>query len=143
MFCESVKAATVRYCEAIARSAADPHRLLAHHYTRYLGHMAGGQAISRLIQRHYNIDSRSLTFYDFSALADTHHYRKQYKNLLDLLPWSPTDQAEYIAESQVAYQLNIELFDELGKLCGVVPRTGLIANDFFSGERAHGLARNL
>lgn len=66
-----------------------------------------------------------------SALGDTYHYRKQYKNLLDLLPWSPTEQVEYIAESQVAYQLNIELFDELGKLCGVIPRTGLIANDFF------------
>jgi heme oxygenase len=69
---------------------------------------------------HYNIDAVSLTFYDFSALGDTHHYRKQYKNLLDLLPWSPTEQAEYIAESQVAFQLNIELFDELGGACGVV-----------------------
>jgi heme oxygenase len=121
---DRVSAATRNYCGAIAASAADPHRLLAHHYTRYLGDMAGGQVISRLMQRHYNIDhynidAVSLTFYDFSALGDTHHYRKQYKNLLDLLPWSPTEQAEYIAESQVAFQLNIELFDELGRACGV------------------------
>jgi len=134
---DRVSAATRNYREAIAASAADPHRLLAHHYTRYLGDMAGGQAVSRLMQRHYNIDRVSLTFYDFSALGDTHHYRKQYKNLLDLLPWSPIEQAEYIAESQVAYQLNIELFDELGRVCGASPRTGLNGSDFFSSERAH------
>lgn len=134
---ERLSLATGNYCQAIAASAADPHRLLAHHYTRYLGDMAGGQAISRLMQRHYNINAVSLTFYDFSALGDTHHYRKQYKNLLDLLTWSPTEQAEYIAESQVAYQLNIELFEELGKVCGVSPRTGLNGSDFFASERAH------
>jgi heme oxygenase len=134
---DRVGAATRNYCKTIVTSTGDPHRLLAHHYTRYLGDMAGGQAISRLMQRHYNIDAACLTFYDFSALGDTHHYRKQYKNLLDLLPWSPTEQAEYVAESRVAYQLNIELFDELGEVCGVSPRTGLNGNDFFASERAH------
>lgn len=140
---ERVNVATKNYCEAIIASAAQPHRLLAHHYTRYLGDMAGGQAISRLMQRHYNIDRGSLSFYDFAALGDTHHYRKQYKNLLDLLAWSPTEQAEYISESQVAYQLNIELFDELGRICGVTPRTGSNGNDFFASERAHGLTQTL
>ncbi len=133
--------ATKNYCEAIMASAEHPHRLLAHHYTRYLGDMAGGQAISRLMQRHYNIDPRSLSFYDFEALGDTYHYRKQYKNLLDLLAWTPTEQAEYIAESQVAYQLNIELFDELGSICGVTPRTGSNGNDFFASERAHSVTQ--
>jgi heme oxygenase len=133
--------ATNNYCAAILASAAEPHRILAHHYTRYLGDMAGGQAISRLMQRHYNIDPRSLTFYDFAALGDTHHYRKQYKNLLDLLAWSPTEQAEYIAESQLAYQLNIELFDELGRICGVLPRTGSSGNDFFASEKAHSVTQ--
>ncbi len=74
----------------------------------------------------------SLSFYDFSALGGTHYYRKQYKNLLDLLPWSQTEQVEYISEYQLAYQLNIELFDELGALCGVESRTGLNGNDFFA-----------
>ena len=132
-------AATRKYCEVISASAMAPHRLLAHHYTRYLGDMAGGQAISRLMQRHYNIDPGSLSYYDFAALGDTHHYRKQYKNLLDLIAWTPIEKSEYIVESQISYQLNIELFDELGRTCGVSPRTGSNGNDFFASERAHGL----
>lgn len=128
---------TVRYCEAITQSAGRPHRLLAHHYTRYLGDMAGGQAISALMQRHYGLEPSHLTFYDFAELGDTRHYRKRYKNLMDLLPLSPVEQAEFIAESSVAYQLNIDLFDELGEICGVTARAGLVGNDFFSGERHH------
>lgn len=131
---------TNRYATAIHSATESPQRLLAHHYTRYMGDMAGGQAISRLMQRHYNIETSFLSFYDFSELGDLHHYRKQYKHLLDLLPWSPTEQAEFIAESETAYWLNVALFDELGEMCGVAQSSEpsrSVAHSFLSNERHH------
>lgn len=51
--------AGMAYADAIAASAAaSPHALLAHHYTRYLGDMAGGQAIAALVQRNYGVPAR-------------------------------------------------------------------------------------
>ncbi len=131
---------TKEYASAIQSAATSPQRLLAHHYTRYLGDMAGGQAISRLMQRHYDIDASYLSFYDFSELGDLHHYRKQYKLLLDLLPWSPTEQAEFIGESESAYWLNVALFDELAELCGNAEppdSCGKVAHSFLANERHH------
>jgi heme oxygenase (biliverdin-producing, ferredoxin) len=103
------------YVEVIEASAQSPQRLLAHHYTRYLGDLAGGQVISRLVQRHYDIASERLSYYDFSELGDTHHYRRTYRALLDLVPWSPSEQAEFIAECEVGYDANALLFAELAR----------------------------
>lgn len=138
-------ASTRRYCTVIEESESSPHRLLAHHYTRLLGDMAGGQAIAQLMQRHYDISPELMSFYDFSGLGDIHHYRKQYKTLLDLLPWSPVEQAEFIAESELAYQLNISLFDELATVCGIAGdqegmkrrATSSTPHTFLAGERRH------
>lgn len=107
--------AGLAYANAILDSAVSPHRLLAHHYTRYLGDMAGGQAIAALVHRKYGVPRSALTYLDFSALGDTHHYRKQYRTLLDLMPWSPIEQAEFIASASSAYDLSGALFDALAE----------------------------
>ncbi len=112
--------AGMAYADAIAASAAaSPHALLAHHYTRYLGDMAGGQAIAALVQRNYGVPREALTSLDFSALGDTHHYRKQYRTLLDLMPWTPSEQAEFIASAQSAYDLSAGMFDALAAEVGL------------------------
>lgn len=129
--------ATHAYVEIVASAAGSPQRLLAHHYTRYLGDLAGGQAISRLVQRHYGIDPEQLTYYDFSAIGDTHHYRKQYRALLDLLPWSPVEQAVFIAECEIAYDINAALFIELGQQIGIENPPKASAQRFLQAERAH------
>ncbi len=112
--------AGLAYAEAIrAAAAASPHQLLAHHYTRYLGDMAGGQAIAALVHRMYGVPRSAMTCLDFSALGDTHHYRKQYRTLLDLMPWSPVEQAEFIAAASSAYDLSAGMFDALAVEVGM------------------------
>jgi heme oxygenase len=132
--------ATLEYVRVIRASAASPQRLLAHHYTRYLGDLAGGQVIARLVERHYGVSGAHLTYYDFSDLGDLVHYRKQYRALLDLLPWSPAEQAEFIAECEVAYDANSRLFAELAGCCGLEQRQGQAPAGFLSSEGAHTLA---
>ena len=130
------------YVDIVRESATTPPRLLAHHYTRYLGDLAGGQAISRLVQRHYGLSPEQLTSYDFSDLGDTVHYRKQYRALLDLLPWSPTEQAEFIAECALAFEASARLFAELGARSGCTPPAQPSARTFLAAEQGH-LARRV
>lgn len=128
--------ATRRYVAAIGDAAASPQRLLAHHYTRYLGDLAGGQAIARCVMTHYDVDPGKLSFYDFSDLGDVVHYRRRYKSLLDLVPWSAGEKEQFIVEAEKAFELNAALFDELD---GTRRPTDACANlrGLFQAERAH------
>lgn len=107
------------YVRAIREAAVSPQRMLAHHYTRYLGDMAGGRVIASRLRSEYGIDPSALTYYDFSGLDDVHAYRKQYKVNLDDVPWTDLEQAQFIEECKVAYRANSQLFGELGALVAV------------------------
>jgi heme oxygenase len=106
--------AAYEYVDAVHDAACSPQRLLAHHYTRYLGDMAGGQAIAARLRSHYGLEPDALTFYDFSDLGDLVHYRRRYKDLLDLVPWSEAERADFIDESKRVFALNFALFTALG-----------------------------
>lgn len=131
-----VNPATRRYVESVESAAASPQRLLAHHYTRYLGDLAGGQAIARSVMTHYDVNPDLLSFYDFSDLGDVVHYRRRYKSLLDLVPWSAGEKQEFIDEVVRAFELNSSLFEELeGNGEPADARTNL--RGLFRAERAH------
>ena len=132
--------ATREYVAAVRASAASPQRLLAHHYTRYLGDLAGGQAIATLVERHYGLSRAQLSYFDFSDLGDLVHYRRQYRALLDLLPWSPTEQAEFITECEVAFDLTGRIFGELALASGLQVAGDPAPAGFLSSERAHAVA---
>lgn len=129
--------ATEEYVRIIKESAVTPQRLLAHHYTRYLGDLAGGQVIASLVCRHYAVEPMNLTSYDFSDIGDLVHYRRQYRALLDLLPWSPVEQAEFITECSLAYEVNARLFAELAVESGLTMATRPTFAGFLSSERMH------
>ena len=131
-----VNSATRRYVDAIRETAASPQRLLAHHYTRYLGDLAGGQAIARNVMTHYDIAPHLLSFYDFSDLGDVVHYRRRYKSLLDLVPWSLEERQDFIDEAARAFELNAALFDEL-EGNGESPDACASLRGLVSAERAH------
>jgi len=90
-------------------------RLLAHHYIRYLGDLSGGQAISKLVSRHYAIAPEALTFYDFTNIGDAVFYKKRYRDLLNLAPLSTEEKDEFLDEVTHLYLLSTEIFIDLGK----------------------------
>lgn len=104
------------YVRTVREAAASPQRLLAHHYTRYLGDMAGGRVIASRLRSEYDLDASALTYYDFSELDDVHHYRKQYRVGLDEVPWTDAEQAEFVEECRLAYRANTQLFGELASV---------------------------
>jgi heme oxygenase len=84
----------------------DPVRFVAHHYTRYLGDLSGGQAIGRVVRVAYG----PADFYDFPAIADAKAYKDAYRARLDAL-----DADVLTGEVTVAYGLNAAVFAALAE----------------------------
>jgi heme oxygenase len=93
--------------------AGDIPRWAAHHYTRYLGDLSGGQAIARLVSRNYGAEPGQLTFFDFSTLGDLVPYKRAYREGLDALILRDDDVDVLVCEVRLAYALNGALFDGL------------------------------
>lgn len=102
-----------KYLERLTPDISDA-RLLAHHYIRYLGDLSGGQAIARLISRHYSIADDALTFYNFKNIGDAVFYKKRYRDLLNLVPFTADEKSEFLDEVSYLYRFSTEIFIELG-----------------------------
>lgn len=102
------------YVARIEASAADPALFVAHHYTRYLGDLSGGQAIGRILARAFDLaDGEGIAFYQFEAVPKPKPYKDQYRARLDSLPLTHEDQQRVVEEVKVVFGLNGALFAEL------------------------------
>ena len=104
--------ATRAYLARIEACASEPHRLLAHHYTRYLGDLSGGQVIPTLITRHYGVTD-GLSFYDFEAIGRVKPYKGGYRAALDGIELSEAERAAVLDEAVAAFRANSALFAAL------------------------------
>ncbi|MCW2771297.1 MAG: biliverdin-producing heme oxygenase [Aeromicrobium sp.] len=86
---------------------------VAHHYTRYLGDLSGGQAIGRILTREFDLDGAGVAFYDFSAVSKPKLYKDAYRARLDALELDDSERARVLAEVKDVFRLNGGLFAEL------------------------------
>ncbi|MGV0742424.1 biliverdin-producing heme oxygenase [Mycolicibacterium sp. XJ870] len=98
------------YCARIT-GATWGGALLAHHYTRYLGDLSGGQAIGRILDRTFGLAGAGLAIYDFPVRAKP--YKDAYRARLDGLGLDGDEIDRVVDEVKVAFGLNQALFDEL------------------------------
>jgi heme oxygenase len=107
--------ATTTYCTRLRDAAnAGPIGFIAHHYTRYLGDLSGGQYLGRAVARAYGLSDDGHRFFVFDDV-DPDAFKTYYRRLLDSLPWSRFEQDEFLAEVTQAYRFNIAVLDELGR----------------------------
>ena len=92
---------------------ATPEAMIAHHYTRYLGDLSGGQAIGTLMARHYGIGAEALTMWDFSELGKTKPYKDDYRSRLDEIAATGGDEQAVLDETIAAFEVNGALLSEL------------------------------
>jgi heme oxygenase len=85
--------------------------LVAHHYTRYLGDLSGGQAIGRILDRTFHPAGAGLAFYKFPMRPKP--YKDAYRARLDGLDLHDDAIDRVVDEVKVAFGLNQALFDEL------------------------------
>ncbi|MEI7055408.1 biliverdin-producing heme oxygenase [Nocardioides sp. CCNWLW239] len=86
----------------------------AHHYTRYLGDLSGGQAIGRLLERYFDLEGEGVAFYEFTEIPKPKPYKDGYRARLDALDLDLAEKTRIVEEVQVAFGLNQALFEELG-----------------------------
>lgn len=110
---------TAAYVARLRETAADPALFVAHHYTRYLGDLAGGQVVGKILQRTYGIDGPGRLFYDFTALGSPSAFRARYRTLLDEAPWTPAQRERLLAEAVHAFELNIAVLTEMAQEVGL------------------------
>lgn len=93
--------------------ARDDVRYLAHHYTRYLGDLSGGQIIARLLQRHYGASDAQLSFYAFDDIENLVLFKRAYRGLINEYPFAGGDVDILTAEVLLAFRANGVIFAEL------------------------------
>ena len=112
--------ATRRYADRIrevcftSRSA-----FVAHHYTRYLGDLSGGQIIRHKLRQVYDLTDDGVRFYRFDEIAKPKRFKDGYRDLLDGAGWDAGEQTALIAEANEAFRLNRAVFEDLASTVGV------------------------
>lgn len=106
--------AVARYVEAIEATRDDAARYVAHHYTRYLGDLSGGQVVAHRMRTHYGVDDSALSFYSFD-IEKLKRYKDSYRDRLDALPLDDDGVDRLVNEAIVAFEHNQALFADLGR----------------------------
>lgn len=86
---------------------------VAHHYTRYLGDLSGGQFIGKLMARQFGFETNGIGFYIFADIADPRAFKDIYREQLDAAPWDAEERERVIDEVLRAYQFNTDVFVDL------------------------------
>merc|ERR1712159_1694 len=107
--------ATKLYVARIKKiSEEDPSLLIAHHYTRYLGDLSGGQILKRCAQKGMDLpDGCGVSFYTFDNVTNAKDFKQMYRNQLDTLQVSKETIRDIVNESRKAFSLNIGIFNEI------------------------------
>ena len=94
-----------------------PTGLAAHHYTRYLGDLSGGQMIKRMVQKSFGTEGDDgVVFYEFPQIADIPAFKADYREKMDSMPLKEGEARKLVDEANLAFDLNVGLFSELDEL---------------------------
>lgn len=104
---------TIRYVERIHEVSGWAGGFIAHHYTRYLGDLSGGQHIYKVMQKRFGFDTNGVGFYLFDQIADPAAFKDTYRAQLNAVDWDDAERERVIDEVMTAYRLNTEVFADL------------------------------
>lgn len=111
----ALPASAIAYAEHLHTQAQErPALLVAHAYVRYLGDLAGGQALGRIARQTYGLPGDAGTrFFDFGPPDAVRQRSQDLRTALDTLPLDETGIDALVAEAQWAFAQHARLFEEL------------------------------
>src|SRR5262249_13547894 len=69
------------YAARIRATLKTPELYIAHHYTRYMGDLSGGQAIGSKLAREFGLsDNQGVAFYEFAEIAKPKLFKDDYRS---------------------------------------------------------------
>lgn len=113
-----VPAATRRYCHRLRQIGKEnPEFLVAHAYTRYLGDLSGGQVLGRIAQKSMGLKgSEGLSFFAFPAVSSPNRFKQLYRSRMNSVELTEEERNGVLEEAVRAFELNIQVFDDLQKM---------------------------
>lgn len=110
--------ATAAYADRVADCARSwPGGYVAHHYTRYLGDLSGGQIIRGTAEKTWGFERKGdgVRFYVFEAISNPASFKRDYRELLDAIRADDLEKQRIVDECKRAFALNTAVFRELGQ----------------------------
>ncbi|MFE2518199.1 biliverdin-producing heme oxygenase [Streptomyces mirabilis] len=110
--------ATEAYAARVAECAREwPGGYVAHHYTRYLGDLSGGQIIRGKAEQTWGFARKGdgVRFYVFEDIGNPAAFKRGYRELLDGVRADELEQQRIVAECRRAFALNTAVFHALGE----------------------------
>ncbi|WP_420033332.1 heme oxygenase (biliverdin-producing) [Streptomyces sp. cg28] len=110
--------ATEAYAARIAECVREwPAGYVAHHYTRYLGDLSGGQIIRDKAEKTWGFARKGdgVRFYVFEGVQNPAAFKRHYRELLDAIAVDELEQQRVVAECKRAFSLNTAVFAALGE----------------------------
>ncbi|WP_326676965.1 biliverdin-producing heme oxygenase [Streptomyces sp. NBC_01237] len=111
--------ATAAYADRVAECARTwPAGYIAHHYTRYLGDLSGGQIIRDTAEKTWGFARKGdgVRFYVFEEISNPAAFKRGYRELLDAVNADDLEKQRIIDECKRAFALNTAVFQELGEV---------------------------
>jgi len=110
-----VSPATKIYVDRIREISGDnPHLLIAHQYSRYLGDLFGGQMMGGMATQSLGLDEgKGVAFYEFEGIESTSDFIVDWYRKLNRLDLSDKEKEAIVDEANLVFGLNIGLFEEL------------------------------
>ncbi|MFD5424577.1 heme oxygenase (biliverdin-producing) [Streptomyces sp. NPDC127084] len=108
--------ATAAYAARIEECARDwPAGYVAHHYTRYLGDLSGGQIIRDKAERTWGFERKGdgVRFYVFERITNPAAFKRGYRELLDRVDANDLEKQRIVDECKRAFDFNGAVFREL------------------------------
>ncbi|MFV0136315.1 heme oxygenase (biliverdin-producing) [Streptomyces sp. HMX87] len=110
--------ATRAYADRVRECAERwPGGYVAHHYTRYLGDLSGGQIIRDKAERTWGFEKKGdgVRFYVFEQITNPAAFKREYRELLDGIHADDLEKQRVVAECKRAFALNTAVFRALGE----------------------------
>lgn len=110
--------ATRAYADRVRECAEQwPAGYIAHHYTRYLGDLSGGQIIRDKAERTWGFERKGdgVRFYVFDGIDNPAAFKRGYRELLDAVRADDLEKQRIVAECKKAFALNSGVFTALGE----------------------------
>ncbi|WP_369388840.1 heme oxygenase (biliverdin-producing) [Streptomyces sp. CG1] len=110
--------ATREYADRV-RACAErwPGGYVAHHYTRYLGDLSGGQIIRDRAEKTWGFARKGdgVRFYVFEGVSNPAAFKRSYRELLDAIHVDDLEKQRIVSECKRAFALNTAVFRALGE----------------------------
>ena len=110
--------ATRAYADRVRECAERwPAGYIAHHYTRYLGDLSGGQIIRDKAEKTWGFTRKGdgVRFYVFEEISNPAAFKRSYRELLDGVPADDLEKQRIVTECKRAFALNTGVFRALGE----------------------------